>query len=183
MTRKNAERQEAIERLREEIKPGDTIYTILRHRSRSGMQRSISVIQIDSEGVPREWDYLAARAMGDKIDNVNGGVKVSGCGMDMGFHLVYNLSRTLFPHGFGCVGEGEVTDKGTRVGQCRSNDHTNGDRDYTPHETIMGCPETLCRCKSRGVDPQSPEGCQLRSRRLKPHWHKDGGYALRHVWL
>ena len=29
-----------------------------------------------------------------------GGVRVSGCGMDMGFHLVYALSSALFPEGF-----------------------------------------------------------------------------------
>lgn len=156
MTRKDkAERQEAIDRLREEIKPGDTIYTILRHRSRSGMQRSISVIQIDSEGVPREWDYLAAKAMGDRIDNVNGGIKVSGCGMDMGFHLVYNLGRTLFPDGFGCPGT-----------KCRSNDHTNGDHNYLPHGEMIPGPKDGDTRKFKNI-----------------HWHKGGGYALRHVWL
>lgn len=169
MTRKEAvkaERQEAINRLREEIHPGDKIYTILRHRSRSGMQRSISLIQIDSEGTTREWDYLAARAMGDRIDNVNGGIKVSGCGMDMGFHLVYNLGRTLFPGGFGCVGAGEG-DEGNQRGRCRSNDHSNGDRDYTPH--YDGTPQSAEEV-GRGLTP-------------RPHWHKDGGYALVHAWL
>lgn len=163
MTRKDkVERQEAIERLREEIKPGDKIYTILRHRSRSGMQRSISLIQIDAQGTTREWDYLAARAMGDRIDNVNGGIKVGGCGMDMGFHLVYNLGRTLFPEGFGCVGAGEG-EEGNQRGRCRSNDHSNGDRDYTPH----------------GHRGPRYDG----SKESLSHWHRDGGYALVHAWL
>lgn len=162
MTRKDkAERQEAIARLREEIRPGDKIYTILRHRSRSGMQRSISLIQIDAQGTAREWDYLAARAMGDRIDNVNGGIKVGGCGMDMGFHIVYNLGRTLFPDGFGCVGE-----------KCRSNDHSNGDRDYTPGEG--NCHSRECTC-----GPSDKAYCCGCSK----HWHRDGGYALVHAWL
>lgn len=50
------------------------------------------------------------------------GLTVGGCGMDMGFHLVYNLSRVLFPSGFECIGKG-----------CPSNDHSNGDRNYEPH--------------------------------------------------
>jgi hypothetical protein len=29
----------------------------------------------------------------------NNGVKVAGCGMDMGFHLIYSLSYALFPKG------------------------------------------------------------------------------------
>ena len=38
------ERQDAIERLRSMLAPGDSVYTILRHVSRSGMSRSISLV-------------------------------------------------------------------------------------------------------------------------------------------
>lgn len=110
-----AERAEAIERLREILKPGDTVHTILRHVSRSGMQRSISCIILDKDG-PHEIDWLVRQAMGEKIDRTNGGIKVGGCGMDMGFHLVYSLSRTLFRNGFRCAGEKR---------RCPSNDHSN----------------------------------------------------------
>ena len=41
-TRK-AEQEEAIARLRNWIRPGDTLYTVLRHRAASGMSRSIDV--------------------------------------------------------------------------------------------------------------------------------------------
>lgn len=41
-----AERAAAIAKFRELVEPGDTLYTILRHVSRSGMQRSISVVVI-----------------------------------------------------------------------------------------------------------------------------------------
>jgi hypothetical protein len=40
---------------------------------------------------------------------------MGGAGMDMGFALVYNLSRSLYPNGFDCIGE-----------SCPSNDHVNG---------------------------------------------------------
>ena len=108
-----AERAEAIAKLREYLHPGDTVRTILRHVSASGMSRSISLI-ITVEGEPVDISYLAARAMGDKLDPRRGGIKIGGCGMDMGFALVYGLSRTLFRDGFTCAGE-----------RCRANDHAN----------------------------------------------------------
>jgi len=86
---------EAIKTLLEHIKQGDTIYTILRHRARSGMSRSISLLHL-REGVPWEIDYFAAIAMGNKIDDKNGGIKIGGCGMDMGFELVYRLGHTIW---------------------------------------------------------------------------------------
>ena len=39
-------KEEAIKRLKEEIKKGDTLYTQLNHVSQSGMTRHISVRQI-----------------------------------------------------------------------------------------------------------------------------------------
>ena len=46
---KQAERAEALERLREWVKPGDTLFTILRHVSRSGTQRTIDVVMISDD--------------------------------------------------------------------------------------------------------------------------------------
>ena len=128
MTRdaKNAVRQEAIDRLREWIKPGDTLHTQLRHVSRSGMSRVIQVVKISCGSSEPEIFYLGynvAHAIGMPYDREREGVKVGGCGMDMGFHLVYELSHALFPDGFECVGQG-----------CPSNDHSNGDRNHEPHQ-------------------------------------------------
>ena len=44
MAKKEKERDEARERLLEMLRPGDTVHTILRHVSRSGMSRSISPV-------------------------------------------------------------------------------------------------------------------------------------------
>jgi hypothetical protein len=89
------DRENAIKALKKILKPGDTVYTILRHVSRSGMMRHISLIAgKDSHDIT----YLAAKAMNDKIAK-DGGIKTPGCGMDMGFHLVYNLGYTLWPKG------------------------------------------------------------------------------------
>ena len=89
------ERREATEELRTLLAPGDTVYTVLR----SGMSRSISLV-IVNDGDLYDISYLAARAMGDRTDRERGGIKIGGAGMDMGFALVYNLGRTLWPEGF-----------------------------------------------------------------------------------
>lgn len=98
-----AERDAAIARLREWLPEGSTAYTILRHVSTSGMQRSISVLSIDATGPtgPREgvsigWlSYNVHLALGVPDDSAREAVKVRGCGMDMGFHLVSELSHVL----------------------------------------------------------------------------------------
>jgi hypothetical protein len=123
-----SERAEAIERLRELVEPGDHVSTILRHVSKSGMTRAISLVICKDDGWPNDISWLAARAMGEKIDQRHDGIKVSGCGMDMGFHLVYNLGRTLWPDGFLCTGEGTGW-----YDRCPANDHANDrERDYRP---------------------------------------------------
>lgn len=167
-----AERARALETLRDQVKPGATIHTIVTHVARSGMSRSIRLFLI-RDGSPWEISWLAACAMDDRIDQKNGGIKVSGAGMDMGFHLVYNLSRTLFPDGFGCIGEDAVTRDRSKF--CESNDHANGDRDYTPHVQMIDEWD-----RDRGVYKTSapvPTVVGL------GHWHSDGGYALKHNWL
>jgi hypothetical protein len=74
-----------------------TVYTVLRSVSSSGMTRHIS-LKVASGGDILDITYLAAQAMGDKLHERNGWntIRVNGCGMDMGFHLVYNLSSVLF---------------------------------------------------------------------------------------
>ena len=47
-----AERDQARETLRKYIKPGDTVWTILRHVSRSGMQRRIAGSKLVSRAAP-----------------------------------------------------------------------------------------------------------------------------------
>lgn len=112
------DKMESAADLKQLLKPGDTVQTILRNCSRSGMSRRISLV-IARDGEVRDITWDAARVMEENIKGRAGyvqdaGITVGGCGMDMGFHLVYNLSRTLFPFGFMCAGE-----------SCASNDHFN----------------------------------------------------------
>ena len=96
-------KDEAIKRLKEEIKKGDTLYTQLNHVSQSGMTRHISVRQI-KKNYPLDWTRLVSIALDwkeakNRFGNYNG-IKVGGCGMDMGFHLVYTLSNVLYNDGY-----------------------------------------------------------------------------------
>lgn len=84
------------------LKPGMTVYTILRHCSASGMSRDISLIVKDKDGSVRNISFEASRVGGFKLSERYGHwvLKMGGCGMDMGFSAVYSLSRCLFPEGF-----------------------------------------------------------------------------------
>lgn len=117
--------KEAHAHLRKWIKPGMTIYTTLDSCSRSGMSRTISAFII-RKGEPWDISGYAARLIGSRTGK-GGGVVMGGCGMDMGFALVYSLSRSLFRDSFICIGEG-----------CPSNDHSNGDRDRSKHKHSDG---------------------------------------------
>ena len=70
----------------------DTIYTVIRHVSTSGMQREISVKMIDA-GRIIHLDWLVSQALGMK-QGKNNGLVIRGCGMDMGFAIVDNIKRT-----------------------------------------------------------------------------------------
>ena len=94
--------------LMEIIKPGDTVYCMLRHVSASGMYRRISLFVME-KSEPRNIDgYCISLGIGDRPRNRQEGIGTGGCGMDMGFHLVYTLSRVLFPDGFGVRSEGGI---------------------------------------------------------------------------
>ena len=108
------EKQLAIVRLKAIIKPGDTILTILRHVSASGMKRVISLKFIDSDCRLLDISYDASLAMRSKLNDKWNGIEIGGCGMDMGFAMVYNLSHYMWPDGFDCIGD-----------QCPANDHFN----------------------------------------------------------
>jgi hypothetical protein len=114
-----AEIEAKKEEMREYLKPGTKVYTSLKHVSRSGMMRHISVFISQDEHI-RDITRNVAKVLNEKRAD-DGGIKVSGCGSDMGFELIYNLGYALYPKGFNCAGK-----------KCNSNDHFNGDRDYSP---------------------------------------------------
>lgn len=98
----NEQQQEAREFLLKILKPGTKIYTITRHVSRSGMMRRISAF-IVKDGEIQDLDWLIARTGLFNRHPTDEGLVIGGCGMDMHFHLVYELGRVLFPKGFKLV--------------------------------------------------------------------------------
>ncbi len=123
------ERTELIANLRERLSPGDTIHTSLIHVARSGMYRVIG-LYVMQDNEPVNITYAAGKIL-EGIDERHGGAKAHGCGMDMGFHLVYSLSSYLWPEGWEC--NAEARPDGKCHSNDHSNDHSNGDQDYTPH--------------------------------------------------
>jgi hypothetical protein len=92
------------------------VWTLVRHVSRSGMSRDISVY------LASPWDdglvnvsRLVAEATGYSESRNTAAVRIGGAGMDMGFAVVYDLSRAVFRDGFLCSGEPD----------CPANDHVN----------------------------------------------------------
>ena len=91
---KQQDKSEAIENLRQWLIVGDTIYTVLRHVSASGMTRYIDLYVI-RDGRPLRLTWSVAQALGWPYDKKRESLKVTGCGMDMGFHTVYSLAYVL----------------------------------------------------------------------------------------
>lgn len=156
------ERQEGITRLREILKPGDTVYTILRHVSSSGMSRQISPVVI-IDGKPDDISWEVAKLGIWKRKYPHDSLTVGGCGMDMGFHVVYELSHVLFPDGFGlpCIHCGKRPQ------------NPNQERAMRLYDTTVG------NCKKNNNKPHEFRGRNAN----ESGWDTDGGYALHQKWL
>jgi hypothetical protein len=150
------DRECALARLTNLLKPGDTVHCILRHVSRSGMLRVIGLV-VPRNGGLEDITADAAKVLDYTLDRTRWGVKVEGVGMDMGFHVVYSLSHYLFPEGFGLVCE-----------RC-------GDRPTSEAQLVggrypcVGAEDGQHKFYGRNGDASG--------------WDNDGGYALKHRWL
>lgn len=81
------------------LRRGTTIYTMVHSISRSGLTRRISVYVVIN-GEIQDITYLVSRVTSFSIRRDARGLYVQGVGMDMGFHVVYTLSRVLFDDGY-----------------------------------------------------------------------------------
>lgn len=232
-----AEQAEAIAQLRDWIKPGDTVYTILDHVSSSGMSRAIRVLvpTIHGNGVEstapggKPTDYIRKDSISVDFIHPNWAVGkalqlrhwkrngreqdallVGGCGMDMGFHLVYELSSVLYGQRFCSQCKRRIPDDyPTNVtcgecdgeiiggyqclgkGKCPSNYHSN-------HRDTIRCDAEGCQWyptlgfwhgRAPSGDPPACPACQNTGSVPNPEGperfdlrHTDG-YAIRHRWL
>ncbi len=160
MTQKQIEQADAISKLRQMLKPGDTVYTIIRNVSRSGMSREIGVVIMSADGsqvTDLHPNYLVSKACGYRMGKRDGLI-VGGCGMDMGFSVVYDLGHKLFPDGFGIW--------------------PNGGEDM-PKTGTFERPKTAARAAE-----MVSEGFKFHGRNGDASgWDNDGGYALKQRWL
>lgn len=91
-----AEQEDAIKRLREFLPEGSTVHLSLSKVSRSGMSRVIRCLIIDGDDT-RDISWLVAIVLGmTHVGGMMGGVRIGGCGMDMGLALVDSLSYKLY---------------------------------------------------------------------------------------
>jgi hypothetical protein len=108
---------EALANLRKMLPPGTRIYVSNVHTSRSGMMRTLKLYKAEGGSIRWISCYWVAAAIGWSVDEQREGVKVSGCGMDMGFHLVNTLSYAL--HGMKDHGDGAKPENAGRPFQPR----------------------------------------------------------------
>jgi hypothetical protein len=111
-------KEKALGYLRENLTPGTTLYNVSYY---DRTHRKAKFYIIDSDGKPVNQTYNIANALGYRR-NKEGFLLTDDIDL-----LVYNLSYTLFPTGFTCLGE-----------RCPASDHRNGDRDHTPHQHADG---------------------------------------------
>jgi len=101
MTKKQREQAEAVDILKQwGVVDGSTVYAKVNKVSSSGMSRNIGLYVI-LDGRLTNISYHAARALEWPYkDGYDGGVRVSGCGMDMLFATIDSLSYVM---GYGAI--------------------------------------------------------------------------------
>lgn len=95
LTKKQREESKnvAIETLKKILKPKDWVSTLVKKVSASGMSRQMVILVGDEDGKVLNISHLVAAAL--EWREKNDAIIVDGCGMDMGFHTVEQLSRAL----------------------------------------------------------------------------------------
>lgn len=146
--------EDARLKLREWVKPGDTVHTILDHVSSSGMTRHIRLVLVKPDGVILHPNYNAAIVLGYAQAKRGDGLVVGGCGMDMGFHLVHSLGYALF---------GEEASKGT------------GKEANALRRAIFKAATFYMMQGGRKEKPDCNKPGE--------EWFGAAGYALKHQWL
>mgnify|MGYP005829282505 FL=1 len=109
---KKMNQKEAITKLKELLKPNDTVYCILTKLSNSGCYRHINFYKFyngitlkgyktNNKVTNKYWlSFLISSALKLSFKEKTNSVGIGGGGMDMGFHIVYELSHLLFNDGY-----------------------------------------------------------------------------------
>ena len=91
--------EKAIHTLQELAPPASRIYVVVRYVSSNGMRRHMSFFAIQ-HNVPMCLDRLIVDAGLFPWNKARTALLVSGCGMDMGFHVVYELAYLIYKNGY-----------------------------------------------------------------------------------
>lgn len=92
--------QHALDYISKLCPVGKTVYTTVHKVSSTGMSRTMSVFVVDEDDSIRNITSYVAMLTGNTYLRDKNHLRVGGCGMDMGFHVVYSLGRCLYPDGF-----------------------------------------------------------------------------------
>lgn len=87
------------DQLKECIAEGDTLWTTVTQVARSGMSRRVKVYAI-KDNEPINLSSWAADVLEWRHNDSDGTITVTGCGMDVCFHLVNSLAYSLFGDGY-----------------------------------------------------------------------------------
>lgn len=79
--------------------PGKEIYRSVLHVSASGMSREIGLYIVKDNRI-LDISFEVASVLGWTKSKTKRAVRVEGCGMDMIFHTIYELSQRLFNDGY-----------------------------------------------------------------------------------
>lgn len=87
---------EDTKRLKDLLRKGKyKTYSRINTVSRSGMSRTIDFFMAIGAGEMVNINYYISKTCGYSR-NKDGAIRVSGCGMDMGFAVIYDLGRVLY---------------------------------------------------------------------------------------
>lgn len=104
ITKERTEKEKEIQRAKEFLcavfadQERPTAYTILKSVSPSGMSRTMKVVTYDAGRILDITWWVALVSSVGTLTEKNGQrvVRVGGCGMDMGFHLIHSLGIALY---------------------------------------------------------------------------------------
>lgn len=137
---------------------------------------------IDKDGSVWHIGYNAALATGLPYDRKSEGVKIGGCGMDMGFALVSSLGHALWPEGYECLGDKCPDPSHVNYRQtCKNCGHTAywhreaRREDADDSHADSSCAYGGCTCQEYIPGDPDPRGPGVH--------HKESDYALKHSWL
>lgn len=125
MSTEKSEQEQALLKLQEMIREGDTIYSFLRHRYAPGTSGVIRLFLILPDKDRERHVHVnqisspVANALGWPYEEDRDGIVVEDWGKDMGFQLVYSLGRALFP-------DGGPVDKSVRNSELKGIHETDG---------------------------------------------------------